>query len=145
MAEANLVECRIRMFQVGFGDCFLLTFGYDGQLGDGRAVRHVLIDFGSTRNPTNWRDLDATVDAIKAATDGEIDVIALSHRHKDHISGFGDRTLLPRIIAAGYPKLVVRAWTEVPGDPATTPETAVGDKSRTLLKQIEQAQRFALN
>ena len=34
------------MYQVGFGDCFLLTFHY--AKGDDR---HILIDFGSTKLP----------------------------------------------------------------------------------------------
>jgi hypothetical protein len=33
---------EIRTFQVGFGDCFLLSFAYP------KGKRHVLIDFGST-------------------------------------------------------------------------------------------------
>ena len=35
----------IRTYNVGFGDCFLLSFDYGG------AERHVLIDFGSTGFP----------------------------------------------------------------------------------------------
>jgi hypothetical protein len=31
----------VRMYQVGFGDCFLLSFGYDEDLADGRRERHV--------------------------------------------------------------------------------------------------------
>ena len=37
--------CHLRAYQVGFGDCFLVTFHY----GEERpATAHVLIDFGST-------------------------------------------------------------------------------------------------
>ena len=43
----------IRSYQVGFGDCFLVSFNY-GE--DGKAERrHVLIDFGSTGLPTEGR------------------------------------------------------------------------------------------
>src|SRR3954452_19267805 len=35
----------IRMYNVGFGDCFLLTFHY------AKKDRHVLIDYGSTAAP----------------------------------------------------------------------------------------------
>ena len=38
-------EMVLRSYNVGFGDCFLLTFRYTG------FDRHVLIDFGSTRAP----------------------------------------------------------------------------------------------
>lgn len=35
-------KVKIRTYNVGFGDCFLLSFDYGG------SERHVLIDFGST-------------------------------------------------------------------------------------------------
>ena len=38
-------KLTIRSYQVGFGDCFLLTFHYPDR------PRSVLIDFGSTRLP----------------------------------------------------------------------------------------------
>ena len=42
-------EIRVRSYQVGFGDCYLLTFRY-------RTVeRHVLIDCGSTGKPAELR------------------------------------------------------------------------------------------
>ena len=45
------VKLTIRAYQVGFGDCFLLTFQYpkNGKKDDNE--RHVLIDFGSTGMP----------------------------------------------------------------------------------------------
>ena len=39
-----LATVRVRMYQVGFGDCFLLSFEYAGQA---EPARHVLIDFGT--------------------------------------------------------------------------------------------------
>ena len=38
-------KVKIRTYNVGFGDCFLLSFDYGG------SERHVLIDFGSTGLP----------------------------------------------------------------------------------------------
>ena len=38
---------RVRMYQVGFGDCFLLTFFYKAPA----KSRHVLIDIGTTAAP----------------------------------------------------------------------------------------------
>ena len=40
-------ELKIRTYQVGFGDCFLLSFRYP------RFERHILIDFGTTGLPEN--------------------------------------------------------------------------------------------
>ena len=36
----------VRAYQVGFGDCFLLSFHYEAA-----DNRHILIDFGSTEKP----------------------------------------------------------------------------------------------
>jgi hypothetical protein len=50
MAPA-ITTVTVRMYQVGFGDAFLLSFGYDAPLADGRDRRHILIDFGSLMDP----------------------------------------------------------------------------------------------
>ena len=100
----------IRTYQVGFGDCFLLSFQYAG------AERHVLIDFGSTGFPKGvpkTRMMDIATD-IKQRTGGKLTAVVATHRHKDHISGFapskgkgtGD------IIRSLKPDLVVQPWTE---------------------------------
>jgi hypothetical protein len=102
------------MYQVGFGDCFLLTFTYAAPLPDGRNVRHVLIDFGSTRLPWRKDDLTGAARSIHAKTGGELDVIVVSHRHKDHLSGFGPKETAELALKTGYPRLVVRSWTEHP-------------------------------
>ena len=39
-------QVTIRTYQVGFGDCFLLSFQYAGN-----AEKHVLVDFGTTKLP----------------------------------------------------------------------------------------------
>ena len=43
----------LRAYQVGFGDCFLLTFHYPPRGTKPEFNRHVLIDFGSTALPKN--------------------------------------------------------------------------------------------
>ena len=52
--SASPHRITVRMYQVGFGDCFLLSFAYHAPLPDGRRARHVLIDFGSTRWPKDY-------------------------------------------------------------------------------------------
>jgi len=115
----------IHSYQVGFGDCFLLSFEYDA----GEA-KHVLIDFGSTGLPkgvTQSRMMEIALD-IKKRT-GKLAAVVATHRHKDHISGFatakngkgtGD------VIASLKPDLVIQPWTE---DPALERE-ATGPKAR---------------
>jgi hypothetical protein len=116
----------IRTYQVGFGDCFLLSFQYD----DGNEPeRHVLIDFGSTGLPegvAKTRMMDIARD-IEERTNGKLRAVVATHRHKDHISGFatakngkgsGD------VIRSLKPDLVVQPWTEDPD----LAETATGPK-----------------
>jgi hypothetical protein len=137
-------RCRLRMYQVGFGDCFLLSFEYADPLDDGRLVRHILVDFGSTRPPTGWQSLAAVARQIKVHTAGEIDVVVVTHRHKDHLSAFGSPELVS-FMAAGFPRLVVRSWTERPelDSQATGDGSAVGPKSTALIGRVVRARSFA--
>lgn len=146
------VRLRVRMYQVGFGDCFLLTFEYDGLLPDGRQERHILIDFGTTRRPRGWRSLKTVAEAIRSHTNGEIDVVVVTHRHKDHLSAFGSKDT-QTLMATGYPRLVVRSWTEdpdaapeatgTPAAPAGGGNGSVGVASTRLLASLRFAEAFA--
>jgi hypothetical protein len=109
----------IRTYQVGFGDCFLLSFVY----GD-TDRRHVLIDFGTTGLPGRSAAAKPSVHMPKIAryiadecgTEGLTAVVA-THRHADHINGFGtdDRTgKSGEVIRALKPRLVLQPWTEDP-------------------------------
>ena len=83
------------MYQVGFGDCFLISLEYDEPLPDGRAERHMLVDYGSTRSAREDRAkgrMREVAKLIAEHTHGELDVVVLTHRHKDHLFGFSDNT-----------------------------------------------------
>ena len=108
-----LATVRVRMYQVGFGDCFLLSFEYAGQA---EPARHILIDFG-TRQLAAGLKLADVAGEIDARTGGGPDVVVLSHRHQDHMSGFGGSGT-DAVVGRWKPRLVVRSWTEDPAAPA---------------------------
>src|SRR5262249_44855568 len=108
-------KVEVRSYQVGFGDCFLLSFIYTN-----KDKRHVLIDFGTTGLPkkkapsTHMPKL-----ARQIATDcgGKLTAVVATHRHADHISGFGTDGKTGKsgeIIRSLKPKLVIQPWTEDP-------------------------------
>jgi metal-dependent hydrolase (beta-lactamase superfamily II) len=134
----------VRMYQVGFGDSFLVSFHYDAPLEDGRDVRHVLFDFGSTSWPklheARYTDI---ADDVAAHTAGALDAVVITHRHKDHLGGFGNKQAAAKI-ASLRPKAVVRPWTENPTAAAgATGPAFVGERSFRYARSLDQAQAFA--
>jgi ribonuclease BN (tRNA processing enzyme) len=119
-------KLRIRSYNVGFGDCFLLTFFY----GDDK-TRDVLIDFGSTqRSPVGPEGgMLEIAEKIREDCGGKLDMVVATHRHADHISGFGEKP--GEVIASLKPELVVQPWTEDPDlEPdAKAPAGAEGDRA----------------
>jgi len=114
-ATPKPVTAIIRAYQVGFGDCFLLSIAYDDD-----SARHILIDFGSTGLPKD----DPTVNMMRVAEDirdkcgGKLDIVVATHRHADHISGFDTDGNGPgNIIRPLKPKRVIQPWTEAPDAP----------------------------
>lgn len=107
-------KLTLRVYNVGFGDCFLLTFHYEN------FVRNVLIDFGSSgREDSNL--LERIAHDIYAQCGGKLHAVVATHRHKDHISGFAARKNgrgAGSIIARCRPDLVLQPWTEAPDVPA---------------------------
>jgi beta-lactamase superfamily II metal-dependent hydrolase len=140
----------VRMYQVGFGDCFLVSFTYAQPLGDGRDVRHMLVDFGSTHGPKGSRKdgqpvIEKAAALLEQHTAGTLDVVVLTHRHRDHLSGFGDAEAAAVITRLG-PKLVVRPWTENPELPHDATEPAAeddGDRGARFARHLAAGQQLA--
>lgn len=106
-------EITIRMYNVGFGDCFLLTFKYPGD------ERHMLVDCGSTSAPERARKnpdfMEKVVADIERVCSGKLHVLLATHRHRDHVSGFSTDSNTGRTLAALKPDHVIQPWTEDPG------------------------------
>lgn len=82
--KRKLKEVRVRMYRVGFGDCFLLTFAPSSG-----EPQHMLIDFGvyqATRGA--GERLNQVARNIRLATNDHIHTVVATHEHADHISGF---------------------------------------------------------
>lgn len=83
-----MTTVAVRMYNVGFGDTFLITVD-----GAGEPWR-MLLDCG-VHSQGQVRKISETVDAVisdleAASSDGtpHLDVVAATHHHADHISGF---------------------------------------------------------
>jgi len=75
---------RIRMFRQGLGDFFLVTLTRK----DGTPFR-MLIDCGVIVGTPNAKArMRELVTQMKADVDNKLDIVVVTHRHADHVSGF---------------------------------------------------------
>jgi hypothetical protein len=122
-------EILLRVYQVGFGDCFLLTFRYGAA---GEDDRHLLIDFGSTEVPNGAPERSVMLlqiaNDIKSRCGGKLYAVIATHRHADHINGFAipkpkktrrnqEQKSSGDIIRECRPEVVLQPWTEQPDAP----------------------------
>lgn len=137
-------KLTLRAYQVGFGDCFLLTFHYEQT-----TARHILIDFGTKRKPKGYKGdvMLKIAEDIKEVCGGRLDAVVATHRHQDHISGF---TTKPNgkgsgdIIKSCKVGAVIQPWTEHPDahDPALK-APRVSAHSMALVKSLNSMQMVA--
>lgn len=99
---------RVRMYDIGFGDCFLLFIPtIEGE-------KKVLIDCGAVKkHRKSVREIAARVIDDVRDEDGvpRIDVVVATHRHKDHIIGFDNPDW-----AEVHVEEVWMPWIEDPSD-----------------------------
>lgn len=105
---------RVRMYNVGFGDCFLIRIPQD----KARPLS-ILIDCGSIAKASmSMPDIVRELLAELSGGDGRpprLDVVVCTHRHADHVSGFADPSWADvEVGEVWFP------WTENPNDPEAT-------------------------
>jgi len=130
-------QVRIAMYDVGFGDCFLLSFSY----ADGEA-RRVLIDCGSTSE--NKKHMSQVVNILVDDCEGHIEAIVATHRHRDHISAFGLKGLGEKLEKLN-PEIVIQPWTEHPDaeEAAIEAPSVFTAGAVRHLRSLDAAQEFA--
>ncbi len=109
-ASGGRGRVRIRMYRQGVGDCFLLQFPKEGG-----GVFNFVIDCGVHQAQSGGADkMRAIVDDLAQATGGVVDLLAITHEHFDHTSGFLQAEAQWRAIEV---KTLWYAWTENPKEP----------------------------
>jgi hypothetical protein len=130
----------VRMYNVGFGDCFLLTFRYAAAAR--MPERHMLVDFGSAAAPryAPKDHLQRVAGDIAHQSKGKLHVLAATHRHRDHINGFATiGSGAGKIIAALRPDHVILPWTE---DPNAAPDATAASASASSSHLVRMKSRF---
>jgi hypothetical protein len=135
----------VRMYNVGFGDCFLLSFPYSASNG---GDRHLLIDFGSHPKPAGAPKgfMERIAEDIKHQCQGGRLAIVATHRHADHISGFATnpkKTASGDIIRALKPDVVIQPWTEHPQAARNAHSPPLRLAARHVHESLEAMQSFA--
>ncbi|MGH9456218.1 MAG: hypothetical protein ACRD2J_01085 [Thermoanaerobaculia bacterium] len=114
-AKGHAANVLVRMYNVGFGDCFLLTIPTT------EGPKRVLVDCGSIAKATHdgapamAEVVEQLVTGLSEGSAPRIDVVIATHRHKDHIAGF-DNELWGEVEVGE----VWMPWTEDPEDPEAT-------------------------
>ena len=121
----------VRMYNTGFGDCFLLAFpGRDDK------PFYMMIDCGVHGQYSGGSErIKKVVQEIKKATGGHLDLITVTHEHSDHVSGF-------ELAKDTFGEMEVErswlAWTE---DPDNEQARRLDRKKSLMLKGITAARK----
>ena len=97
---------RVRMYRVGFGDCFLVSLPVGGRM------EHILVDCG-VHSRGDIGTLEAAVKNVADETRGKLALVIATHAHQDHISGFSAHEAVFRQFQV---REVWMPWTENPKD-----------------------------
>ena len=128
------------MYQQGLGDCFLLSFPKPG----GKHA-HVMIDCGvvlGTSEPATV--MKKVAENLKAATNGKVDVLVITHEHWDHLSGF-DEGQARNVFATIQFDTLWLAWTEDETNPVARQLREERERKKKAVKAArEEAKKRGL-
>jgi beta-lactamase superfamily II metal-dependent hydrolase len=96
---------RVRMFRIGFGDFFLLSVSASG------GSKHILIDCGV--HAKDLKTIRSAVEQMAKDCNFHLSLVIMTHRHADHISGFGTCSDIFKQITVDR---VWMPWFENPSD-----------------------------
>jgi hypothetical protein len=130
-------RATIRMYRLGVGDCFLLSFPRTGQ-DDFR----ILIDCGvhQAQSGGSQKIKDSVQDLKTILPNGKIDVVVGTHEHQDHLSGFPE---IQKVFGAACAGEVWAAWTEDADDPFAKSLRTKKDQALTALYGAHTRMRLA--
>lgn len=129
MSETTVppVAVRVRMYNTGLGDCFLLSFPSSG------GERHVLVDCGALASPASEERLPRVARHILETTGGRVEVAVLTHPQVGNVSGFERAGDVFSKLDIGE---VWAAWTE---DPHSTAACALRRRREAALSGLHAA------
>jgi hypothetical protein len=117
---------EVRFYNVGLGDCILLTFRSKQPRVKKLLENRILIDFGSTGRNPDGPTLEEVAHQLVDDCGGPnstLDAVVITHRHMDHMSGFGGKAG-EILVNQLRPKYILQPWTEDPtADDPTTSQT----------------------
>ena len=135
----NNYRIKVRMYRQGLGDCFLITV--PRKTG---APFYAVIDCGVILGTSNAGEImKGVVEHIIQTTGGRVDMLAATHEHWDHISGFGQA----REIWTDKSRLKIGqvwlSWAEDPNDPLANKLKGERQKLKIALAAAASRMRLA--
>jgi hypothetical protein len=105
---SKITKTEIRMYRMGTGDCFILKFFAGAQL-----KFKMMIDCGTWQG--SKANLTPFIEDLKAYVGNHLDLLVVTHEHKDHVHVFD---ACKDLFTAGFTiDKVWMGWTEEEGNP----------------------------
>jgi hypothetical protein len=81
MPILKITHAEVRMYRMGTGDCFIIKF-----FADQKERLKMMIDCGTWKGTKDH--LAKYIKDLKAYVNNEVDLLVITHEHKDHVYGF---------------------------------------------------------